>query len=160
MTAPRRDWRWGAALAARLILAAVLIVAAVPKILDPYAFSLQIRAYDMLGEGLSRWLAVVLPWLELLTGLLLLGGVWLGAASALASGMMIMFSIAIVSAMARGLKIDCGCFGSDHSDPVGWPLLARDIGFLILSGYLLWYSMWQSKLLEQNKSEDTIKSEI
>jgi uncharacterized membrane protein YphA (DoxX/SURF4 family) len=130
----RPAWIKWSIVAMRLILGVVLIAAALPKIRDPYAFSINIREYQMIGEQLGRWMAVVLPWLELVVGALLIAGVWVNAASLISGGMMVMFILAVGSAMARGLDIDCGCFGPEHADPVGWGLILRDCAMLFMCG--------------------------
>ncbi|GAB4316249.1 MAG: DoxX family membrane protein [Candidatus Sumerlaeia bacterium] len=123
-----------------MVVALVFLAAALPKIINPFDFSLQIRAYHILNEPLSRWMAVVLPWLEAAVALLLLAGVWVNAASLMAAGMMAIFTAAMASAMARGLKIECGCFG-DYSDPVGWTSLLRDLFLLGLCVFVFWRTM-------------------
>jgi hypothetical protein len=64
------------------------------------------------------------------------------AASFLISGMLIVFIIAILTAIARGYNIDCGCFG--ESSPaaaaevtkVGWAKVLEDARWLIASLYI------------------------
>lgn len=99
---------------ARLGFAALLLVAAVPKILDPAAFAVAVGHYRLLPAPGPALVAHTLPWLELVTALaLLVGRRWLAAAWLLALALASVFLLAIASAWWRGLDIACGCFGGD-----------------------------------------------
>jgi hypothetical protein len=123
-------WWWcevaGFALAARLLLAAVFLVAGVAKLVD--------RAGTMSaleGFGVPTRVAVVgarvLPVVEwLIAGALLVRTTsWWGAAASLA--LFTVFAAAIGRVMARGEAPDCHCFGQLHSAPAGWGSLAGDL---------------------------------
>jgi len=110
----------------RIALGVIFIYAAVGKIADPGRFAGDIAAYRLLPVFTVNILALVLPYVELLTGLGLLTGVWVDAASAIASALITIFLIAALSAMARGLNIECGCFTLSGTGKVGWDLIARD----------------------------------
>ena len=120
--------RWGrlTLLILRLALGAIFIYAAVGKIADPGRFAGDIAAYRFLPVFTINILALVLPYLEILTGLGLVIGIWLDAASAIASALLIIFLIVALSAMARGLNIECGCFTLSGTGKVGWDLIAKD----------------------------------
>jgi hypothetical protein len=95
----------------RLGFAALLLAAAVPKIIDPGSFSVAIANYRLLTAESSAFVAHTLPWLELVTALgLLAGRRWLAGAWLLATGLSLVFAGAVASAWWRGLDIDCGCF--------------------------------------------------
>ena len=52
------------------------------------------------------------------------------------------FIIGIASVWARGISINCGCFGDGGPDPDAiskypWEI-ARDVGLLLLSLFLVW----------------------
>ncbi len=111
----------------RLALGAIFIYAAVGKIADPGRFAGDIAAYRLLPVFTVNILALVLPYVEVLTGLGLVIGVWVDAAGAIASTLLTIFLIAALSAMARGLNIECGCFTLSGAGKVGWDLIARDI---------------------------------
>jgi len=124
-------------LAFRLIVSVVLLYAAIPKILNPLYFSLQIEAYEIVGAGVSRVIAIILPWIELIAGLCLLSGFWLRASAFLASVLFSIFMVAIAQALIRGLNIECGCFGPLGKESVSLDLLAHDIFFMLLSTAIL-----------------------
>ncbi len=94
-------------------------------------------------EVLVRPFAYGLPALELVLGVLLLIGLGTRLAAALTAALMAMFLFGIVMAWARGLSIDCGCFGS-AGQPVTDPVpgyvrdILRDVGLLLLAAFLVW----------------------
>jgi uncharacterized membrane protein YphA (DoxX/SURF4 family) len=134
------DWRGHAvfALAARLYLGAIFLLACWHKILEPAAFALDIATYQILPLGLVNLLAIVLPWAELAAGLMLLFGFRTRAAALLMAGMMAMFTVAIATAVAKGLDMSCGCFASQGAseDPISWRTILRDASWLLLAVYV------------------------
>lgn len=125
----------------RLGLAAVWLVSGAIKAVDPLQTVVAVRAYQLLPEGVVEPVATTLPFLEIGLGLLLLLGVGVRPV-ALASGVvLVLFLVGVGSAWARGLSIDCGCFGGGGAADVG-PLdylteIARDLGFLALAVWLV-----------------------
>ena len=105
----------------RCFLGALMLWAAVSKLADPTDFLSSIYAYKTpLPQLLLKLAAVVLPWLELLCGLLLIANVWSETALTLAVALLAVFVLATGQAWARGLDISCGCFnleifGADRS---------------------------------------------
>ncbi|WP_327045174.1 DoxX family protein [Microbispora sp. NBC_01189] len=128
--------------AARVVLAAVLIVAGALKIGAP-ALSVQaVRAYQLLPESLAQVVGYGLPVVEIIAGLLLLVGLFTRVAAGAGGVLMVAFVIGIGSAWARGLRIDCGCFGGDGTlaagqDPNYFWELARDIGLLACAAWIV-----------------------
>src|SRR5258706_3787934 len=95
----------------RWLLAAILIWASLSKIANLHEFYAAILAYRMpLLNPLARWVAMVLPWLELLCGLLLMAGSARRAALVWTALMFGAFVLATGQAWVRGLDISCGCF--------------------------------------------------
>jgi uncharacterized membrane protein YphA (DoxX/SURF4 family) len=116
---------------ARLALAAVFLWAAIPKIGDPAVFARDIANYRLLPGALVHPLAVTLPWIEIVAATLLVLGLWTRAAALVCTGLLFVFSVALAAAVARGLDIECGCFGKAEGSRVGWADVARDALFLI-----------------------------
>jgi uncharacterized membrane protein YphA (DoxX/SURF4 family) len=117
----------------RIVLAVVFLAAAFPKIRDPMAFAWAIHRYGMVPPtSLEVWFAVILPVLELWVGFALLFGFWTRGSALLTGGMLVMFIIALFSAVQRGLDIDCGCFSPESASPVGYKRILEDVGLLIL----------------------------
>ena len=135
------DWRGHSvlAMAARLYLGIIFLLACWHKILEPAAFALDIATYQILPLGLVNLQAIVLPWVELAAGLLLLLGFRTRAAALLVAGMMVMFTVAISIAVAKGLDMSCGCFASQGAaeDPISWRTIARDGSWRLLAVYVV-----------------------
>jgi len=130
-------------LLARLILGAVLLVAGALKVPNLPKSAMAVRAYEMLPIPIANFLGYTLPWIEIGLGLLLIVGVTVKISGALGGLTMLAFIIAIAQAWARGLSIDCGCFGGGGSiDPEDTKYLSeiiRDIGLLALGIFLYLY---------------------
>ena len=101
---------------ARLVLVAVFVTAALPKIQAPDDFSLAIMNYRVSGPVLSAWVALFLPWVELVAGLGLLFLPLKRASGLILSILLLIFIIMHIQAWMRGLEISCGCFGNDPAE--------------------------------------------
>ena len=99
-------------LLARLILGGVLIAAGALKVGNLQKSAMAVRAYEMLPVWMANLLGYALPWIEIGIGLLLVLGALVKINGLLGALIMLAFIIAIAQAWARGLSIDCGCFGS------------------------------------------------
>ncbi len=95
----------------RLILGGVLVVAGAIKAFSPSDAASAVAAYKILPNQIAHILGYALPWLELAIGLLLIIGVSVRFAAITGGIVMVLFIAAIISVWARGLLIDCGCFG-------------------------------------------------
>lgn len=154
-TRRRAPWLPWVSLAARLGLAAVFATASLAKIGNVEAMVRAVRAYDLLPEGAVRPVAYTVPYLELALAVLLLLGLGTRLVAALSALLLVVFIGAVSSAGLRGLKIDCGCFGGGGAVAQTKYLqeIGRDVGFLVLAGWLLIFPM--SRLsLDQLLSED------
>ncbi|MFH1942668.1 MAG: MauE/DoxX family redox-associated membrane protein [bacterium] len=125
-----RSWQKWLSLILRLGFGILLIIASIQKILYPYEFSQAVENYLVVGEGLSRWVAVWLPYLETITGILLIIGVCKDAAVLTNADLMNLFLILVAQALIRHLDIRCGCFIVQGEDaPIGMAKLAENILF-------------------------------
>jgi uncharacterized membrane protein YphA (DoxX/SURF4 family) len=123
----------------RLIAAGVFLYAGWQKLWAPQEFADGIAAYRILPPQLINVFALTLPPLELITGSLLLIGFQRRLAAFSALLMIAIFTMALASAIARGLTIDCGCFGAAPSTKYGLMFaLLRDLvmGVALLILYL------------------------
>jgi uncharacterized membrane protein YphA (DoxX/SURF4 family) len=116
----------------RVALGAVFIVASLDKIQNPEAFATTIANYRLLPYTLINGIAITLPWLEVITGTLLVLGVWIRANTMIVWGLLLVFSIAISQALVRGLDISCGCFTTNP--------LAERMSLWTLIWDLIWLS--------------------
>lgn len=122
-------------LIARLALGGILVVAGALKIPHPDKSAMSVRAYELLPISVANIFGYSLPWIEVGVGLLLIAGIAVRVNSLIGTVLMVMFIIAISQAWARGLTIDCGCFGSggqvDPEDTRYLEEILRDIGLAI-----------------------------
>ena len=133
-----REWL---GLAARLVTGGVWIWAGALKLGDSYQSVQAVRAYEILPESLVEPVGYLLPVLEVVIGLALVAGLLTRGAAVLSSLLFVVFIAGIVSAWARGLQIDCGCFGGggynpDASSQYPWEI-ARDAALLLASLFLV-----------------------
>ena len=142
-------------LLARVGLGGVLLYAGYLKAFTPDKSMMAVRAYELLPIWLANAFGIILPWLEMGAGLLLIVGVAVRYAAIFGAVLMVAFIIAIAQAWARGLSIDCGCFGDggavDPSETKYLESILRDIGFALLGFYLIRYPVTKFAL-EKNKS--------
>jgi uncharacterized membrane protein YphA (DoxX/SURF4 family) len=131
--------RSGAALnlLCRVVPAAVLLYAGAAKAFDRQDSILAVDAYDVLPEGAVRVVAAVLPWLEIALAALLILGLFTRLAGAGTALLSLVFIAAMGQAKARGLQIDCGCFGGGGAgEGVSWFDLLRDVPLVLAGAYL------------------------
>ena len=110
----------------RLVVGGAFVVAGVLKLADPAKFAVDVSHYRLVPYELLNLVAILLPWIEVTTGLFVLAGVWLRAAALVITSLTAVFFAAIVSALARGLNIECGCFGTVGGQHVGLVNLVID----------------------------------
>lgn len=137
-------------LAARIVLAFVFIYAAISKAADPEGFAKAISNYKLFPIFIINIFAIILPWIELSSGILLLFGISVKENSAIISAMLLLFIIAIGISLARGLNIDCGCFGTVGGAKIGVQKILENFGLLILGLLLI---KFDSKFLSLGKQE-------
>ena len=98
----------------RWLLAVLLVWAALGKIANLQEFHANVVAYRLpLPGAMTRMAVMVVPWLELLCGILLVAGTLRRAALLCTVGLCAVFVLATGQAWARGLEISCGCFKLD-----------------------------------------------
>ncbi|MEU1811094.1 MauE/DoxX family redox-associated membrane protein [Micromonospora aurantiaca (nom. illeg.)] len=142
---PRARWQalrpW-LGVAARLGLAAVWLIAGGTKVGDLAASGRAVNAYQVMPYDVATVIGAALPFVELALGVLLLAGLATRISAGVSAALLVVFIAGIASAWSRGLAIDCGCFGSGGQLAAGQtpsylPEILRDLGFLVLAGFLL-----------------------
>jgi uncharacterized membrane protein YphA (DoxX/SURF4 family) len=113
--------------AIRLAAAAIWIVAGAAKVVDLEHFHAQVDQYRLLPHALEAPFAYTVPFAELLVGLYLAVGLLTRAAAAAGCVLMALFLVAQAQAWARGLSLDCGCFGTLVHERVGLVTILRDV---------------------------------
>lgn len=122
----------------RWILGAVFVGAGVLKVAHPVAFQTDLLAYGIAApDWVFRFIAVVVPWVEIFSGGLLLAGFWPETAGVLVTGMSLVFVLALGQAVVRGLDLQCGCFGAVAAGWFEQPLVALARATLLL-GASVW----------------------
>lgn len=123
---------------ARILLAATFLAAAFQKILDPVAFASSIDAYRILSGTWIPWTALLLPWIELVIAIGILTP-WLRTASASTiTALLTVFITLHIISWARGLDINCGCFGESTGSSNYALLILRNCAFLTVVSYVIW----------------------
>lgn len=145
----------------RLVLGGVLLVAGLLKYQHLDKSQMAVRAYELLPVALANFLGIVLPYLEIAVGILLIFGAAVRVSAIISGILMVAFSIGIAQAWARGLSIDCGCFGGGGQVAPGTanylPELVRDAGLALMAFYLFRFP--QSKFgLDRHTSDGDKKN--
>jgi uncharacterized membrane protein YphA (DoxX/SURF4 family) len=150
-------------LAARLILGGVLFAAGYLKVGTPDKSQMAVRAYEMLPISVANFLGLILPPVEIVIGALLIVGALTRVMAALGGFTRFVFIIAIAQAWARGLNIDCGCFGGGGAVAPGETKylqeILRDIGLVFLAGYLIRYPSTKFSL-DKNQIRKSSQEEV
>ena len=115
----------------RVYVGGVFIYASMYKINYPGEFAETIASYQMVPYWAVNLMALIMPWTELVSGVLLVLGVRTKSAAAVIGGLLVLFSLAILITLLRGIPIGCGCFTSVE-EPLGWDTLARDLLWLVM----------------------------
>ncbi|MCB0730556.1 MAG: DoxX family membrane protein [Ignavibacteriae bacterium] len=119
----------------RIYLALVFILSGLDKINNLEAFAVSIENYKILPIETINIIAIVIPWIELVAGALLLIGLYIKENSLIITTLLLIFTVAIISAIARNLDIDCGCQGTFDGQKVGTLKLIENFSLMIV-GYL------------------------
>ena len=160
----RRPWFEWVSLGARLVLGGVMLVAGALKVTDPETAAQAVRAYELLPASLAAPVGWGLPFLEIAIGLLLIVGFGVRAAAAAAGVFMVVFIAAVASAWARGLAIDCGCFGGGGQVAPGQTKylqeILRDVGLLVLAAWLWWQPVSKFALESEPHTESSPRTGV
>jgi uncharacterized membrane protein YphA (DoxX/SURF4 family) len=151
-------------LISRLALGGIFFLAGLTKLGVPATFVESINAYEMpLPAALVQAMAVGLPPLEIGLGVWLLAGLFTRFAAGISGSLMVVFLIAMIQAVMRGLEFNCGCVAGPAAaagsgvNPLGLALvqalgpigkflteetvglgsIARDVVFLLMAVHLV-----------------------
>jgi uncharacterized membrane protein YphA (DoxX/SURF4 family) len=129
-------------LLARLATGGVWIVAGAVKLPDPAQSVAAVRAYQLLPSSIVPTVGQLLPVIEVVVGVCLVLGVLTRGAAVVSALLFVAFVVGIASVWARGINIDCGCFGGGGADPDAasqypWEI-ARDVALLAASLFVAW----------------------
>ena len=128
--------------AARLLTGGVWVVAGALKLPDLDSSVRAVRAYEILPEAIVPLVGTMLPILEVVIGLALIVGLVTRFSAVVSTLLFLAFVIGIASVWARGIEIDCGCFGGGGPKEGAmeeYPVkIAQDIGLMLASAWLVW----------------------
>ncbi len=118
----------------RLLLGGVLIYASTTKVAHAEEFAIALSNYRMLPSSLILLGSLVIPWLELVLGILLITGLWRSTASFLTAVLFLVFTLAVAQALVRGIDISCGCFDlTGTEEKIGSLTLLRNLILFLFS---------------------------
>jgi uncharacterized membrane protein YphA (DoxX/SURF4 family) len=129
----------------QLALGGIFVYASFGKIMNPQSFMTNIRNYRLVPEMFIKPIAMVLPWVELIFGVLLILNIFTKVSAIVLISLLVIFIIAIISTLIREINIDCGCFIQQKKAEIegvytsGYHLLIRDIIFLIPGIIILFF---------------------
>jgi len=121
----------------RVVLGIVFIYASLDKIQYPADFAIAVQNYRLIPDVLTNLVAIILPWVELVCGICLFVGFFLRESASIISSLIIVFIIVLVSALIRGLDINCGCYGMETQ--ISWGRILEDIGLLFMAAYITFF---------------------
>jgi uncharacterized membrane protein YphA (DoxX/SURF4 family) len=120
------------ALVLRIYLGSIFIYASMYKISYPLEFAENIASYQIVPYWAVNLMAIVMPWTELICGILLVVGLRSKSAVCMIGGMLVLFIVAISLTLVRNIPIGCGCFHS-MEEPMTWTTLLRDFVWLAMA---------------------------
>jgi len=133
----------------RLYIGGIFIYAGMSKVHYPGEFAENLAAYQMLPYWAVNFVAVILPWIEIICGLFLIIGLKSRVSASIIGLLLILFIIGISINLLKGTPISCGCFDSIGAQ-IRWNDVFRDLGWFVLTLQILFYdriSLLQKGLL-------------
>jgi uncharacterized membrane protein YphA (DoxX/SURF4 family) len=143
------------ALALRLYIAGLFIYAGMVKINYSAEFAETIASYRMVPYWGVNGMAIAMPWIELIVGILLIGGVRVRSAIVVAGSLLLMFTVGIAVNLIWKAPIDCGCFHT-LGDTISWKTLMRDLVWVAMAVYVYRYD----RIFRLERKIDWIAREI
>jgi len=122
----------------RLVLGGLFVFAGVMKAQDVQSFAEAVDAFRIVPAAWAPWLAFLIPWVEMVSGAILILGLMSRASALVIFVMLLGFIGGMLSVMIRDVDVDCSCFGDYFGDSkVGWPTVVRNLVFLGLAAPLV-----------------------
>lgn len=124
----------------RAVFAVIFIFAGMEKISDPASFSQTIENYKLFPEFALNFIAIYLPWLEVISGILLVWSKHETENLLILNSLLVLFTIIIIISVLRGLNIECGCFGTAMGIKVGIAKIIENLVLILVGVYLQYFS--------------------
>ena len=129
----------------RLVLGGIFIYASLDKIAQPLQFAKIIENYKILPLALVTLPTLILPWLELFSGICLVSGICVRSAAMLLSALLFLFILILGFNAFRGIDVSCGCFSTSAGDTESaYVLILRDL-LILLPGLLIIFFQRENK---------------
>ena len=122
----------------RIYIGVVFIYAAMSKIPYPGEFAEDLAAYRLLPYWTVNFISIGLPWLELVSGLFLIMGLFSRAAAAILGLLLMVFIPSIFINLIRGSEISCGCFGT-AGELISWWDIPRDLTWILITVQIFYF---------------------
>jgi putative oxidoreductase len=130
-----------AALMLRLYIAGLFIYAGMVKINYTAEFAETIASYRMVPHWGVNAMAIIMPWIELISGILLLCGIRVRSAIVVLGSLLVMFTAGIAANLIWKAPIDCGCFHT-LGDTISWKTLVRDLIWIVMAAHVFFYDRY------------------
>jgi uncharacterized membrane protein YphA (DoxX/SURF4 family) len=124
----------------RLIVGGMFVYAAWSKVLEPAGFAMSVRGYKIIPFALSNLFALGVSWTELIAGAMLILGIFTRKAAGAIAILLVLFIIAIITVIVRGMVVDCGCFGNEGGSSTSWILVIRNLALLFACFLIMRYN--------------------
>lgn len=121
----------------RIVFGAIFIWSGVAKLKDPISFADAVRNFQIIGDPFAAAAALFLPWLEIFAGIGVMWDRFARGSAAILTTSLAVFTLAIISAWARGLDISCGCFGG--TGEINYPVKVSQNIVLTAIGIFFWW---------------------
>jgi uncharacterized membrane protein YphA (DoxX/SURF4 family) len=118
---------------AQIAIGVIMAWAGLAKIGNLDDFASQIHYFRMVPISLENLMAITLPWIEVSAALALILGIRAREGAVLSAVLLVVFTLAVGIAFARGLDIECGCFGTTDGAKVGAIKLLQNSGMILVS---------------------------
>lgn len=125
-----------AAIAFRVVVGSIFVLAAIAKLPRRRAFEAAVASYAIGPRAVSAVVARALPPFELVCGTLLLLGLATRVAAGLLAAALVVFAVAVAVNLARGRAIDCGCFTGAAPRTIAWGTVARNLALAALAAWV------------------------
>lgn len=124
----------------KVFIGLIFVLSGIEKIADPAGFSDAIANYKLMPNFVINFFAISIPWIELISGILLIFNQYIKENTFIYISLMSIFTIMVLIAVLRGLDIDCGCFGTQNVQAVGITKIIENLALIILGVYVFIYN--------------------
>lgn len=135
-------------LSLRIIFAALFIFSGGGKISSPGEFAESISNYRLLPIEFINFFAIIIPWIEIIAGLLLIFGFYIKENSFILTLLLSIFTVMVLIAVIRGLNIDCGCFGTNGGQKVGLLKIIENLIYITIGVIIYKFSAYHKLLIK------------